>query len=364
MLLRSTCTKVDLSNISENVQEIKKFIGDTQLMAVVKGKAYGHGLVEVAKTVLQAGATWLGVAIPQEGEILRNEGITAPILVLSLVNVEGAIACAQNDLTFTLCDAGMLPALQAHCQKHDVMMNVHLKIDTGMGRIGVRTQAEVEHFLHVIEQMPALHLTGVYTHFADADDETSSFSTLQMERFTQFLPLFPKGILVHACASAATLRFSNYHFDMVRMGIAMYGYSNVSTTLTLRPALSWHTEVAHVKQVAKGTPIGYNCTYTMPRDGKVATLTVGYADGYHRAFARMGQVLVHGKRCKIIGTICMDQMMVDVTNVPEVAPGDEVVLLGTQQGETIDASEMATWANTIHYEVLLMPTMRVPTYYI
>lgn len=363
MHCRGTFIQVDLSAIRDNTIALKEKFGNTRMLAVVKANAYGHGLLQVARVALENGADMLGVAIPEEGVVLRENGIRAPILVLGGVNVPGASASVRFHLTQTVFDRVGVEQLQAQCEALGTEAEVHLKLDTGMGRIGARTEEEVKDVLDALNRCSLVHLTGVFTHFSDADGEEETYSLMQMQRFEKMCSLLPPDILHHAAASAGMLRFDHARYDMVRAGIVLYGYAPVKTDVSVRPALSFFTEAVYVKDIKKGDQLSYGRTFTAPRDMRVATLAVGYGDGYHRAAGDKAYVLMHGKRCKVLGRICMDQMLVDVTGL-DVQKGDPAVLLGSQGNERIDAEELASWTGTICYEVLLSATARVPIEYV
>lgn len=363
MHCRNTYIQVDLDAIAENTRALKAEIGNVKMLAVVKANAYGHGLLNVAKTALNNGAEMLGVAIPEEGVELRGGGVTAPILVLGGVNDTGAEAAVRYGLIQTVFDRAGVERLSRACEKLDRDAEMHLKLDTGMGRIGVRTEDEVKGVLDALKECPRVHMTGVFTHFSDADGESEDYTRLQMERFEHLCSLLPGGITHHAAASAAMLRFPATRYDMVRAGIALYGYSPVETKVKLRPALSYFTEIVYIKTVHPGDQLSYGRTFTASAPMKVATLAVGYGDGYHRLAGGEAYVLIGGKKCKVLGRVCMDQMLVDVTDT-QASVGDTAVLLGRQGNEQIDAEQLAKWANTICWEVLLSATARVPIEYI
>lgn len=366
MQYRGTYIQVDLGAIAHNTRALKASIAPTpHLMAVVKANAYGHGLIQVAQTALRNGADHLGVAIPEEGEELRCAGVTAPVLVLGAVNARGAEASVRWDLIQTVFDEERVRFLEDAAARIGREARVHLKLDTGMGRIGVRDEGEARRVLAAIEKAPHVRLTGAFTHFADADGEGEKYSLQQKERFEALLRLLPEGIMIHAAASAAGARYPWARYDMVREGIALYGCSPVRECPLLRPALSWHTEIAWVKTLPAGECVSYGCTYRTERETRVATLPVGYGDGYHRALSGSAQVLIGGVRCPVIGRVCMDQIMVDVTSLPlqDACTGAPCVLLGRQGAEEITAEEMAAWAGTISYEMLLAATARVPVHY-
>ena len=360
---RATRVEVDLGQIEQNVRVLKEAMRPGLLMAVVKANAYGHGLVPVSRAAIKAGADYLAVAIPEEGEKLRENGIRHPILVLGGVNEDGARASVENDLIQTVFDPRGVMEIETAAAGMRKEAKAHIKLDTGMGRIGVRNCEELRALLRALNGAPHVKLCGAFTHFANADAEDDGYTALQMERLHDMLDILPRGLLRHAASSAALLRYPDTRFDMVRAGIAMYGYPPVETKLPLRPALSWKTEVAFVKRIGPGEHVSYGITYTAGRPTLVATLPVGYGDGYRRALSGRAFVLIDGMRCPVIGRVCMDQTMVDVTDLPAVRCGDEAVLLGTQGGEEIDARELAAWADTINYEMLLAPSSRVPVYY-
>lgn len=364
---RRTYIQIDLSAIAANTRALKESISPTpHMMAVVKANAYGHGLVPVARTALENGADFLGVAIPEEGEALRDAGIDAPILVLGLVNAPGAEASVRQGLTQAVCDKERVYLLEEAAVRTGKRAQVHLKIDSGMGRIGVRTEEEVRAVLAALKECPHVALTGVFTHFANADGDDDAYSMRQLEVFNRLRSLLPEGLMVHAAASAAGLRFPQARFQMVRQGISLYGCPPLPDSPKLLPALSWHTEVVYVKTLPAGACVSYGCTYTAARETRVATLPVGYGDGYHRALSGKAQVLIGGVRCPVVGRVCMDQIMADVSRVPpeKCGLGAPAVLLGKQGGEEITADEMASWAGTISYEMLLAATARVPITYL
>ena len=367
MQYRGTYIQVDLGAIARNTRALKESIAPTpHMMAVVKANAYGHGLMEVARTALNNGADHLGVAIPEEGEALRQGGVTAPILVLGAVNEKGARASVRWGLTQAVFDAERVRLMEEAAKSQGKEALAHIKIDTGMGRIGVRDEKELQAVLSALETAPHVRVTGAFTHFADADGADDAYSRRQFERFEAMRKLLPKGILLHAAASAAGARYPFARYDMVREGIALYGCAPVRECPELTPALSWHTEIVYVKELPPGECVSYGCTYVTEKITRVATLPVGYGDGYHRALSGKAQVLIGGTRCPVLGRVCMDQMMVDVTNAPEGSAfiGAPCVLLGRQGNEEISADELAAWAGTISYEMLLAATARVPVHYL
>ena len=367
MQYRGTYIQVDLRAIAHNAETLRRAIAPARhMLAVVKANAYGHGLVPVATTALAHGADYLGVAIPEEGEALRQAGVQAPVLVLGAVNERGAEASVCFGLTQTVFDEERVRLLEKAAARQGKTAEAHLKCDTGMGRIGVRNEEELRRVLAALEKSPHVRLTGAFTHFADADGEDAAYTLSQIAAFERMRRLLPKGLLIHAAASAAAVRYPQARYDMVREGISLYGCSPAPGTPPVEPALSWHTEIAYVKTIPAGACVSYGCAFRAGRETRVATLPVGYGDGYHRALSGRAQVLVGGRRCPVVGKVCMDQIMVDVTDAPERAAytGAPVVLLGRQGNEEITAGEMAAWANTISYEMLLAATARVPIAYI
>ncbi len=361
MNVRHQQRTVDLAVLRKNVRLIKESLPEgTRLMAVVKADAYGHGMVQVAREALRAGASHLAVALVEEGVGLREAGITAPVLVLGATSYEEALLGVQHGLTLTVCDPVMVQAVEMAACAVDKQALVHLKIDSGMSRIGARTEDEVQAVLHTLADCPHVKLTGTFTHFADADGDDMAFTYQQLERFKQLTSCLPEGILRHCANSAAIHRLPEAAMDMVRAGISMYGYPPVETDMPLEPFMDWRTKVTYVKEIQPGDTVSYGRTFAADKPMRVATMACGYGDGYHRAASGKAEVIIRGKRAKVLGRICMDQMMADVTDIPGVVPGDTVTLMGRDGDERITAEDMAAWAGTISYEVLLAATGRVP----
>ncbi len=352
---RGVCVRIRLSVIRENIRKIRDALGENvRMMAVVKADAYGHGLLSVAKQAVQCGADALAVAVPEEGQALREEGIRLPCLVLGNATAQGARIAARCGLIQTVCDAAGIRCMQKACEAENTTAQVHIKLDTGMSRIGARTAAEVEEILQALQVANRVQLAGAFTHFADAGDPECVEK--QFARFQQLRQALPEGILLHAAASEAALKYPHVRLDMVRIGIAMYGGAGKG----LCQAMKWETRVAYVKDIQPGDRVSYGGVFCAKAPMRVATIAIGYGDGYLRAFSEKAEVLIRGVRCKVLGRVCMDQTMVDVTHVPGVVQGDEAVLLGSQGNDCITAQEMANWADTIHYEAFLLHTGRVP----
>lgn len=361
MNVRHQLRRVDLAALRRNVEHIRHSLPQhTGLLAVVKADAYGHGMVQVARAALQAGASHLAVALVEEGITLREAGVRAPILVLGATSPAEAQAGVAAGLTLTVCDADMVHAAENAARLAGCQALVHLKLDTGMCRIGARTEEEVRAVLDTLAACPHVRLTGAFTHFADADGGDMAFTNQQLQRFKALTALLPEGILRHCANSAAIHRLPEAAMDMVRAGISMYGYPPVATDMPLEMVMDWRTEVTYVKDIQPGDTVSYGRTFTAETPMRVATIACGYGDGYHRAASGKAQVIIRGQRARVLGRICMDQMMVDVTDIPGVVPGDRVTLMGRDGGACITAEDIARWAGTISYEVLLAATGRVP----
>ncbi len=362
---------IDLGAIRHNYLLMTDYLPKTsRVMAVVKANAYGHGMLEVAKTVVEAGCRDLAVAIPEEGIGLRENGFPGEnILVLGAVNERGIEPSVQNGLTLTVFDPSMIEKINACAAQFHTTASVHIKVDTGMGRIGLRTQEEADALVGALAKASHVRATGIYTHFADADNIGTDgglcdYSRMQLESFQILRSRFDPSLPVHASNSAMSLVSPDANFSMIREGISLYGYPPVPTDLPFRPALHWEAEIVHVKDVPAGTCIGYGCTYTTDAKSRIATIAAGYGDGYHRMLSNRAQVLISGKRAPVVGRVCMDQIMADVSHIADARVGDPVVLIGRQGDGFIGADEVAAWAGTISYEVTLSITARVPRVYL
>jgi len=362
---RPTRAIIDLSALTHNYHEVTRRNSGRKVLAVVKAQAYGHGAVPVARRLTELGAAMLGVALVEEGRELRDAGITAPILVMGPLFPEQAGAVVELGLTPVVFTRTFARALAERAGRDARTVQVHVKIDTGMGRIGL-PPAEAAEFIADVASVPGIAVEGLMTHFADADLQDKQFASVQMDRFeTLVRELEGKGIAVplrHAANSAAVLAYDRALLTMVRPGLMLYGYNPLEkhAPSELRPVLSWTTRVAFVKKVAAGTPVSYGRTFVTKRESLIATVPVGYADGFDRALSNRGEALVRGARVRVAGRVCMDMTMLDVTEVPGVAEGDEVMLIGMQGSERITADEIAGKIGTISYEVLCGISGRVP----
>ncbi len=353
---------VDADRIRKNMVCLREYIPkQVKIMAVVKGDGYGHGAVAAGTAALAGGADMLAVASVGEGVLLRKAGIHAPILVLGAATAGDVAEGIRNDLIQTVCTPEMVRLCEKAAELQSRQTEVHLKIDTGMGRIGLRTEEELDAFLSALQKAPLVTLSGVFTHFSDADgdEEGQAYTLRQFEAFRRMTEKLPARVLRHCANSAALHRNPGMMMDMVRIGISLYGYPPVDTPLRLEPCMRWTAKVSFIKDLPAGQFISYGRTYRTAAPMRIATVTCGYADGYHRAAGKSAEVIIRGHRYPVAGRICMDQMMVDITGSSGIQPEDEVVLMGTDGGESITAEDIARWAGTISYEILLSSGTRV-----
>ena len=338
-------------------------------MAIVKANAYGHGVVETAQALARQGIERFAVASLDEGIALRQAGLSTSIVVLGALFEEQTLDLVAHQLTPVVSDAHILPALAKAAQSHPTPYRIHLKVETGMGRLGF-SPAELPPLFDEMLVRGPLQVEGVMTHLADADGKDSSVTERQLEAFRAVLEqLHQRGVtlpLVHTANSAAIVRFPNAHFSLVRPGIMLYGYHTLPDTVPapdLRPVLSLRTTVVQLRTIPQGGTVSYNGTFVATRPTRIAVLPIGYADGYSRRLSHRGLVLIQGRRAPIVGLVCMDMIMVDVTDLAPVQIGDSVTLIGQQGEESIWADEVADWIGTIPYEVLCGIGSRVPRLY-
>ena len=369
---RPTWGEVDLDAVRANARQLAALAAPAELLAVVKADAYGHGAVPVARAALDAGATWLGVALVEEGTALRDVGLDAPVLVLSEPPPEAASTVVRAGLTpVVYTEQGVEALAKAVADAaRDEPLPVHLKVDTGMHRVGC-TPARARSLVEAVVARPELDLEGICTHCAVADEPDRPETRAQLDEFQRLLDALgdtaARPRLLHAANSAALLAFPDARYDLVRVGIALYGVApgpGVADRVALAPALSLRARVTYVKELPAGSRVSYGLRYAMPDAGRVATVPVGYADGVPRNLGLAGgEVLIGGQRHPIAGAVTMDQLMVDVGDAA-VDVGDEVVLLGAQGGEAITAEEWAARLGTIAYEVVTGIGPRVPRRYV
>jgi alanine racemase len=376
-VIRPTVARVDLAAIAENFRAIADLVRpptsdspratSPRIIAVVKANAYGHGANAVGLTLEKAGAAMLACADIEEGVALRKAGVKAPILVFGALGISDLDGVFEHDLTPTISTPSAARALQAAAARRSVQLRCHLKIDTGMNRLGFRHD-NVGRTLPEVAACANLAIDAVYTHFATADDPDSPAFALQRERFEQVVPVIEsldiRPRLRHAANSAALLRDERVWYDFVRPGLLLYGVvpPPLAATLPLRPALSLHTRIVHVKGIRPGEGIGYGLQGAVETPMTVAVVPAGYADGLDRRLAGNGWMLVRGRRAPIVGSVCMDMTTIDVTGL-DVSPGDEVVIIGGQGEASIGVREMAAAIGTIPYELLCRVGTRIERLY-
>ncbi|MGH7845711.1 MAG: alanine racemase [Candidatus Binatia bacterium] len=367
---RPTCCYVDAAALRANFRQIRKQTGaGSRILSVVKANAYGHGAAVVAQILEKQGSDAFGVATVEEGMELRRAGIQAPVLVLAGIYDGQLEEVARNRLTPVICSLEMLREIEAAAVKNGHTLDFHLKVDTGMGRIGLLA-SEVGSWLPALSELKALRLEGVLSHFSQAESVQGEYTQNQLESFRGLLERLRgagyRPPLVHMANSAAVITLPAAYFSLVRPGLMLYGAypsAHMAANIELKPVLSWKTKILQLKKVPESSRISYGGTFVTKRESVIATLPVGYADGYHRALSNRAVVLIQGHRAPVVGVVCMDLTMVDVTDIRNVKQGDEVVLVGKQDSEAISVDEMASWANTIPYEILTSIGARVPRYY-
>lgn len=364
---------VDLDAIASNIKNIRaKVDKNSGIIGIIKADAYGHGSVETAKVLLDNGADWLAVAVVDEGLNLRKNGITAPILLLGYTPELRLNDVINNGFIQTVYSYDTAKKLSDAASALGKKAVIHIKIDTGMGRIGYRVNEESADEIVKISKLPNIDVNGMFTHFSTADEADKSYTLEQYNKFVKMNDMLEeRGLHIpikHAANSAAIMDFDNMMFNMVRPGIILYGaYPSDEVkkeNLSLSPAMSIKTHVSYVKDVNEGDSISYGRKYTAPSKRRIATIPVGYADGFIRAYSKGGKVLVRGEYAPIVGRICMDQFMVDVTDIDGVEVNDEVVLMGRQGDKEITADFIASVLDTINYEVFCTLSKRVPRQYI
>jgi alanine racemase len=367
--LRPTHLEVDLDVLARNYRRIAEHVAPARVMPVLKANAYGHGLVQVARKLQQVGAPYLAVAYLEEAIRLRQEGVTAPVLVLGGIVGSQIPRFLEHDLTLTASSVDKLSAIDACAAAMGRRARVHLKIDTGMERIGVHWYSAERLLAHSLTTRH-VEVEGIFTHFATADEPELAHARLQLERFHDVLRFYERHALPtplrHAANSGAIAQLPESWFDMVRPGVLLFGASpalELALPVEVEQALRWVTRVVFFKVVKAGNPISYGARFTPPRDTRVITMPVGYGDGYMRAMSGRAQVLVHGERVPVVGRICMDQIMADIAQ-GSAFNGDEVVLLGGSGSDRIRIEELAAWAGTIPHEVLTNINTRVPRVYL
>lgn len=371
-MLYQTHARIHLQNIRYNLDGIRRAVGpDRKILIAVKANAYGHGAVEVSKMAEKIGIDWLGIATVPEGIQLRRAGIRLPILKFSPCFPEEMDAAIECGLSTAVCEKENLKTLNEAAGRLRKQANVHLKIDTGMGRIGCQPEEAPDMAYFIVKELPNLKLEGVFTHLPVSDDSTPTFTDRQVAGFKKIVDSIEQRIngkipLVHCANSGAVLGHQDGWFNMVRPGIMVYGFypaADTPQTIPLRPGMSLLTRVSFLKKVTKGTTIGYGRTWVAPEDTWIATIPAGYADGVNRLWSNQGRVLIGGKSCPIVGRVCMDQSMVNLGPRTHAQVGDPAVLIGSQGDEEITAQEWADKLGTITYEVTCRIDSRVERVY-
>ncbi len=366
---RPTVAEIDLRSLEYNYRQLKKRIPKgVELLAVVKADAYGHGAIPISRRLEKLGVSYLGVAISDEGVELRKGGVKAPILILGGIYKEDVDQVLQYDLTPVVFQKESLKLLKKATERWPKKVRIHIKVDTGMGRLGVPLNLWST-FLKELEKFPKIEIEGILSHFSMTDDQ-DGYTTYQSGEFQRAVATAKKmGIsykYLHMASSAILTAFPSYSGNLVRPGIMLYGaypspvFQNI---IQLKPILTLKTYIHFLKRVPPGTKISYGGTFVTKRESLIATLPIGYADGYSRHLSNKGEVLIRGRRAPVVGRVCMDFMMVDVTDIPKVSLGDEVILMGRQGRQQITAEEIAEKINSISYEVLCLIGKRIPRIY-
>ena len=373
---RATRAEIDLTAFRHNLQNLRKYLDpQTRIMAAVKADAYGHGAVPCARIAVESGAAnYLGAGVIEEGIELRENGLNAPILILGSIFPDEAEDLVRHNLATILCTQPLAQALSKEAEKQDKTVSVHIKVDTGMNRLGISPE-NLPALLDQVRNLKNLKIEAVSTHFSSADDEDLSVTQAQLEEFQTALTILQKeGVhtpIVHCANTSALFKFPESHFNMVRPGLILYG---VLPSPSLRPVIDqgenpfqpvmqWKSQIILLKPIAKNQPVSYSGSFTTQRDSLIATLPIGYADGLHRMLSNKMDVLIRGRRAPQVGNICMDMILIDVTDIPDVQAGDEVVIFGRQGDEMISVEELAVKGKTIPYEILCSVSKRVPRIY-
>ena len=368
--LRRTRALVDLAAIEHNLARVSDLVaGDAGILAVVKADAYGHGAVEVARVCEHFGVAMLGVALVEEGVELRRAGIESPILVQCCVNGAEMEAALAHRLTLTLTSSECAERLSREASRVGVTAHVHADIDTGMGRIGFASGTAVDEIVDVSELLN-VKIEGVYTHLSTSEIEDDPFTLGQLRLFKKLIDaLSERGVQpekVHAANSGAVINYPQAHLNLVRPGLILYGvypHRNLMDKVNLKPALTFETSIAFLKDIPAGTPLGYGRSFTSSGPMRIATANVGYADGYPWRLSNKSSVIVRGRRVPVVGRVSMDQLLIDVSSVPDARLEDAVTLMGQNGAERISAEAIAEWAGTIPYEILTAIGKRVPRRY-
>ena len=371
-IMRPVWAEIDLDKAAYNIKNIKKLVKDKEVIAVVKADCYGHGADDLAPVFLENGASRLAVAILTEGIELRKKNITAPIMILGYTPLELGEELINNDIEQTVYDLEYAKKLSNIAEKLGKKAKIHIALDTGMGRIGFIPNEESIEAVEKIASLNGIEIIGIFTHFSTADEYDKTYTNEQFKKIKNFISELEKRNinipLKHVSNSGAIMDMPETYLDAVRAGIILYGYypSNEvnKEKLDIKPILTLKTTVSHVKEVEEGTSISYGRTFITERKSKIATIPIGYADGYSRLLSGKAKVIINGKFAPVVGRICMDQCMIDVTDIGEVKVGDEVILLGEEGNLKFNADDFAEIMGTINYEITCMLKQRIPRVYI
>ncbi len=368
-VLRPTFITVDLPALSKNFDAINQYAGSSKVMYILKANAYGHGLIKIAKHLESLGAYYFGVAYLEEGIMLREAGIRTPILVLGGIIGNQIPLFLEHDLTITASSIEKLKQIEYAAKRRGVIAKAHLKIDTGMERIGMHYYS-AHSLLEASLKCEHTNIEGIFTHFANADEADDAYTSIQVDRFEKVLAFYEsknvKRPLVHASNSGGMLQHSTHSYDMARVGLLLYGvYPNdhFKELIKVKPVMSWKTHVVFFKVIQKDHPVSYGSTWQSDHQTRIITLPVGYGDGYMRAMSNKAKIIVRGVKHEQVGHICMDQMMINIDD-GTAYNGDEVILIGQDGKEEITIEDLADWAQTIPYEILTNINTRVPRVYI
>jgi len=357
--MRPTWAEINLNSIRKNLETVKSLIGkDVSIMAVVKADAYGHGAVKVSEALIESGVNSLGVATLEEGLELRDAGIDQPIVILGAVQGDEVPSIVERKLTPTVYDIKILGYLSKEVGKLNESLEFHLKIDTGMSRLGIKGH-DISEFVNEYRSHSCLKIKGIFTHLASAEDKTSDYTDFQISRFYESLNLINslniKPDYFHLANSAAIQNYPESHGNLVRPGIMIYGAWG-QNGIKLYPVMSLKSKIIQIKMHDKGTPVSYGGTYITKRKSLIATVPIGYADGYSRKLSNKAFVSIKGKRANVVGSVCMDFIMIDVTDIEDLQIGDEVVLFGD---DIVSIEDISEWADTIPYEIMTLIGKRV-----
>ena len=365
-----TWTEINIDAIKANIREIKSKT-NAKILGIVKADAYGHGVKQIATALMEEGVYAFGVSNADEAMELRKFGFALPILVLGIIFPEDYHRIIENDIAITVDTPEAARLLSQEAQRLGKDAHIHIKLDTGMGRIGFACNKTSAEQIQEISKLPGIRISGIFSHLSRADEEDTSYSDTQFKKFSDMCSILADmGVdtgIKHIANSAATVTLPHTHLDMVRVGMIVYGFSPsdyVAKSINLKGAMTFKTRICHIKTITDDSPISYGGRYIAKKGQKIATIPIGYADGFSRTLSGKASVLVCGERAKIVGNICMDQCMIDVSHIKNIKIGDEVIIFGSDGNNTITVESVALLSETINYEIVCSVTRRVPRAYI